>query len=275
MRFNEIHEGTMARRYASSRRTPMEETEIIERIRSECSDALAATPILRGTRKSRGTENFAKINTVGSQPRLSANTRSYVGLIMDNLDVWQSYPKRSQSLICTSGYTTASWYGDQTNVYRVFPVNGTKIAVCPDEDVWFSFKLPEMSNNISNFNDTLDLLSKKILHQRLDETNFKSFTDDLTIIENWLKNPEYFAQLNAKEKGRANMLMQTLGTPFVDGLSKVFDPTTNGFTLTDISSLNVPKSERAGMTRGKEIWFSGTAYIVRLFQSEKYFRTET
>jgi len=70
-------------------------------------------------------------------PRVSANTRNYVTLLMDNLPSWKKYPKRSRSIICSTSEVTSKSYG---TLYIVIPYDNTNIGIAPDDDIWFSFK---------------------------------------------------------------------------------------------------------------------------------------
>ena len=67
------------------------------------------------------------------QLRVSANTDNYYTLVIDNSPEWKDYPKRSKSLICSTDRGYADSFGE---VYRVYPINGAKIGVCPGDDIW-------------------------------------------------------------------------------------------------------------------------------------------
>lgn len=56
------------------------------------------------------------------------------------MDQWKGFPKRSQSIICSTMYGDAKSYSRLGNLYMLFPFDGVKIAVAPDEDVWGSFE---------------------------------------------------------------------------------------------------------------------------------------
>lgn len=246
MRAVELQEGTMGRRYSGTRSISLTEQEVVQLIKEKCTEALKGTPIYRG---SKSKVPFVKLSTEDAQPRLSANTHSYGNLLIDNLPEWVNYPKRSKSVICTNSYNVASWYG--SDIYQVFPVNGTKVGVCPKDDLWFSFKLPVHYNNIANFNESLALAGTLALGRKPNEKNYQSFLKDLAHISDWLSDNNAEASV---EKNRCQGLIKTLGLPLQDGLSKTFNPNTNGFTLTGIE----------GIPEGRnEIWLEGTAYLVR------------
>lgn len=68
-----------------------------------------------------------------SEPRRSRNTYNYYTLVMDNDPAWGIFPKRSQSLICESSFQRG-----MSGLFLVIPEDGTKIGVCPNQDIWGS-----------------------------------------------------------------------------------------------------------------------------------------
>lgn len=68
--------------------------------------------------------------------RKSQYTSNHYTLLLSNLPVWRNWPKRDQSLICSTSFEYARNYGD---LYIVLPKNGSKIGICPNNDIWNSF----------------------------------------------------------------------------------------------------------------------------------------
>ena len=96
--------------------------------------------IFRGTRGLFA--DFAYVRPSTSE-RKSANTTNYYTLLMSNLPAWEKYPKRNRSMICSTNFHNAKSYGgEHDNLYHVFPKDGAKIGVCPENDIWWSFALP-------------------------------------------------------------------------------------------------------------------------------------
>jgi len=62
---------------------------------------------------------------------------NYYNLLLSNLPSWKKYPPRNRSLICSLDYHSAENYGD---AQYVFPVDGSKVGVCPEADIWLSFQ---------------------------------------------------------------------------------------------------------------------------------------
>ena len=59
--------------------------------------------------------------------RTSQNSYNYYTTIMSNVSEWSEYPKRSESLICSTAYDDASGYG---STFIVIPKDGSKWGVC-------------------------------------------------------------------------------------------------------------------------------------------------
>ena len=105
-------------------------------LRTNYSEAMQAQPIYRGMGTSNLNLNWKKprlIKPGPGRPRKSANTYNYYTLIINNSPDWKYFPKRE--IICTTESAFAEGYG---NVYRVYPKNGAKIGICPEDDIWGS-----------------------------------------------------------------------------------------------------------------------------------------
>lgn len=69
--------------------------------------------------------------------RVSANTRNYYTLWIDNHEQWKKFPKRSKSLICTTSEDAAVGYG---NLCVVIPSDDSHLGLCPMDDIWYSIE---------------------------------------------------------------------------------------------------------------------------------------
>lgn len=81
-------------------------------------------------------ENYGIVDIGSEDDRRSKNTTNHMTLLMDNLPSWKSYPKRSQSIICSTNSSNASSYG---SLYMVYPTDQCNIGVCPASDIWDGF----------------------------------------------------------------------------------------------------------------------------------------
>ena len=111
----------------------------ISLLEQNCSKAINAYKkgniIYRGLEDFNGNRECLYVNPK-SYVRESHNTQNYYTWINDNSPKWNKYPKRSESIICTTERDIAVDYG---NVYIVFPYDGAKIGVCSNSDYWYSF----------------------------------------------------------------------------------------------------------------------------------------
>lgn len=117
------------------------------------------------------------------KPRESANAENYYTLLIDNSPAWKKFPKRSQSLICTTNDGYASGYG---STFIVFPYDNGVIGVSPDDDFWFSFQstlresLNRWTNSLNRVFQRLDIdLSDKSYEGIV--KSFKEFDDTMKV----------------------------------------------------------------------------------------------
>lgn len=116
--------------------------------------------------------------------RKSANTKNYYTYIIDNSKDWKDYPKRKNSLICSFG-AKKRWI--------VIPFDGSKWGVCPTDDLWFSFDLLNIANNLMEFNNLLtDMLKLTVIdtsknYGPIDNTK-EEFFDILKKLTIFIKN---------------------------------------------------------------------------------------
>lgn len=194
-----------------------------------------------------------------TQNRKSKNTRNYYTLTMDNSSAWEQYPKRSKSFICSSNKFFASAYG---YLYAVFPKNGTTIAVCPDSDLWGSFKKQHIYNLRREFVEAIyDFGSTFEINIRDD--NIENFKKDLNELDNKINskfdsNFELTKYLNSKLNSDYNevkdLIVVKSKISLYDRLSSLLKPI--GFELTTTSNYKINSI--------REVWFSGPAVFVNI-----------
>jgi len=122
--------------------------------------------------------DFALTNPKG-QERRSANTANYYTVIFDNSPYLGEFPKRSQSLICSTDLNTAGTYGV---LYRVIPFDGAKIAVCSNPDFWHAFEKNIKYYSLDEFNVYLGIIFS-FLYDKYDDENLEELREDKLLIE--------------------------------------------------------------------------------------------
>jgi len=206
---------------------------------NECSDAFKAWRRNKEKYIYRGFDASDYYMTIDSKKfpeRASANTTNEYTILFNHiLKSWTKYPRRN--VICSTDDINAASYG---YTYFVFPVNGTKIGVCSDQDIWLSFKkgmggrslyrvndfMFEVYGNYYNANDLGGFLHTTYLNH-VDGHFIRTFK----FMENW------------KE-----------GESLYDYFNKILNPDKNGFKLVKVGQ-PLPKD--------REVWFDGEALLVK------------
>jgi hypothetical protein len=230
--------------------------EAIKLINSKCSDSVDAyfddNIIYRGIKKVQ--KPFLFVDPKESKElRKSANTTNYYTLINDNSPAWKKYPKRSQSIICTTNKQTSLDYGQS---YVVLPFDGAKIGVCPKNDYWFSFKKLNnkyISNiwDLSDFNYILEKMFEKV-GIPIDDKSFNSIKKAFKEFDKKYKQDpdlEYLLSHNTsvlnKDYLKTNDLMKYV--------QKILDPNENGFELKKIGD-HLPEN--------REVWTDSKSILI-------------
>ena len=129
----------------------IDEVSAINYLNANCKIGLEA--IKSGEMLYRGvggrTADF-KIVDPSTGERTSRDSNNLYQLMFDASESLADYPKRSKSLICSTGYDVATLYGD---VYAVFPHDGTKVAIAATSDLFSQrFRAPIFGANEFSIN---------------------------------------------------------------------------------------------------------------------------
>jgi hypothetical protein len=225
----------------SKKKVPDNIHDIIALLELNCPDSLAA--LKEGKRCFKGIGGLDK-PFYKSNPKLkirkSRNTKNYYTLLFDNLPSWSAYPKRSQSLICTTSTEGAYIYGTP---FLVLPFNGAKFGVCPDKDIWYCFKNIEINS--------LNIFTKAISDCGIADKNFNNLIYELRMCG------EYNASYKFDKMGMHiiadAMKNNKTNQELIDKLNFLFDPKRNGFELANIKSIP---------DYGCEIWTDSESYLI-------------
>lgn len=217
---------------------------------------------------------FVKSSINLKQPRKSANTSNeFTTLTSELLPSWKKFPKRNQSFVCTTDYSTAENYGD---IYVVLPLDNPDIAVCPEEDIWYSFKQKEdrfidlgpleinnifkKLNNILNKKDVnaYDTTehNKTSLEKLILEIETKIANEELTLdqIKNEYRNSKHIELIEPEMTKFFNEVKKT--GSIIKVLDSWIDPLKFDFELVKFKKLI------DGQYSNREVWFSGEAIFV-------------
>ncbi|MCK5017252.1 MAG: hypothetical protein KAS32_09275 [Candidatus Peribacteraceae bacterium] len=236
---------------SEDRSKPIALDEAMSIVESQCGDALNS--FTKGNILYRGIDGKRQdTQALYIEPkkytRESRNTTNTYTLVMDNAPKWRSYPKRSQSIICSTSEETARGFGF---LFYVFPKDGAKYGVAPEEDLWWSFK-PTVGVPLDDFNDAIEhWLSKNLLniHDFADFKTYKDLIKKFKEVDNAIKKDSI-----------DNLILADIWEPLInyngDLLSlvqEVFDPKKNGFKVT--KSLN-------GLPKNKEVWTDQPSVLI-------------
>jgi hypothetical protein len=249
MKINEIV------KYKTTRENPVKLTNnTIKNIVTNCSEAVLLAKqnkfIYRGIRS-------IDSDIVHVEPskfiRRSANTSNYYTMIIDSLPEWSMFPKRSQSIICSTNCEYARGYGGGYS-YVVLPVNGNKWGICPDNDIWGT-KL---------YNIHIVKLNKIFDKYHLPDNNFAEFILELKkrYIDRWMR--EHFANELSNEESQFDDPVEAAPTAWnncngdvLKFISELYNPTQAGFKIGTISTiLNNDFDDN-------EVWTNGESYLVQ------------
>lgn len=176
--------------------------------------------------------------------RSSRDNQDYYNLILDNAPNWRNYPKRSQSLICTTQKSNAKTYGE---VFFVIPFDNPTIGVCPQFDLWWSF--PRLKHvGIRNLED-LETFLEHINYLcfgglgsalQLDDSSYNSLVRDLERInqkkEILKKKRDEWFYLSLKPA--FNNYLES-DKSLLEWLMELLDPDKNGFKIVN-DPRNIP-----------------------------------
>jgi hypothetical protein len=194
--------------------------------------------------------------------RKSANTSNYYTTIFSEHPSWSDFPKRSKSYICTNEYVTSHYYG---LVYLAFPINGTKIGICPENDMWYSFekivgkKLHIL--DLPSFFDNLNYIKKYFLNQKksINDSSLIKMKEEINQLGIDIKNNEFSEEKNQNCRNSIRQLIisyKKSSDSLFDYIIKSLDPYKNGFEV--VTTSNYPFRKNSS-----EVWFSGKCIFIR------------
>ena len=222
----------------------------VETIKNKCTDFIKNGSIVyRGVDDS---NDVALIISPANFERKSRNTTNHYTLLMDNLPAWKSYPKRSKSIICATDIEYASNMG---HAYRVYMFDGSKIGVCPTNDLWGSFGLD--IDSLEMFNDAIGIMINKFTDY--DDGDIVTYNDLLQLFN---KFDEHKSSFNIDRHTFPTYFDFKLFEPyfntdvkFIDFAKEIFDPERHKFKLQNTRTFRNIKE--------KEVWTDGTSILLR------------
>jgi hypothetical protein len=216
---------------------------IYDEIKVNCSQALDAAQ--HNIRVYRGLNNITdKVLLVDPtlQKRKSKWTSNYYTMMIDSLPEWKAYPKRSESLICSTSYGYAIDYADSINsLYLVLPFDNANFGISSFTD----FQNSKYIDNLCIYE--LNGIWKRC---KLSEDNLSAFINDYTnnfgeILE--YVHGRYYIQLS-------NMMLKYKDNP-LEFVKQLYNPVAWGYSHGSINSLEGRKDS--------EVWTNSKSYLIR------------
>ncbi len=185
--------------------------------------------------------------------RTSANTSNYYTLLMDNSPKWKNYPKRSQSIIC--GNTKSAAY--PPNIFIVFPVDNSKIGVCPRYDLWDSFqdtyKRERSSVDMSMFNEGLEEILR-VYAKRSTDISWSALHKLIKLTDSEIAK-EGTSKLRSLDYNSLAKIMLSNKMNLSEVLDYIIDPVANNFKL-------ITNTDKLPVNRIRECWTDGDSIII-------------
>jgi len=234
---------------SEGRSKEIDQDTFVTGVRENCKKSLDASK--KDKNLYRGVRDFKKFIYIvpKNHVRVSANTNNMYTLVIDNDPKWKKYPKRSESIICSSSLSGAAGYG---NLYQVFPKDGSNYGIVNAEDLWKGFNKTFGPYSLEFFNREVifELADRKL--NIVDARGFKTYKDLV----------EIFQKMDFLFKDRSmDPMDHVFAWPWIakyDGdflklVRQLLDPTKNGFKHT--------KNPQDIPTDDKEVWTDGDTYM--------------
>jgi len=199
--------------------------------------------------------------------RTSKNTNNFYTGLLDKLPSWSEYPKRSRSVICTTGYDAAQAFG---NVLQVFPQNGAKIGICSMDDFWASF--PFVKNRIGiyamdEFNSIFTNIFREIyfpLGRDSRDLTEETYNDFFETLNEKVSKEKMFNQIEIdfwgdNKSSFINDIEQNFNGDWEEYFDGLLNPESNRFELQTIETFNIKRQRLKGY---REIWTDAVSLMI-------------
>ena len=192
-------------------KTQLAEEQAFKLLKKHCSDALQTyhSPIIRGMSRSATGVSLMQGNAGHRGSRYVGS--NFYTIILDAVLAPLGFPKRSASLICGNWANSnhAGGYGDK---HAIFPYDGVKIAICPEEDIFGT------DITIGGRTDAINRWNKLFEAFKLNDNSIREFLESVKEkYETDLAGNKYFADekwLKEIAEGGIETLKKSYQKPF-------------------------------------------------------------
>jgi hypothetical protein len=272
--------GTSSEEGYTGRKVPMSNLEAKDFIHKHCKKSLFSTPIWRGTGAPVEGGSDAFFIQPSKFTRASRNASNHYTLLIDNSSKWSNYPQRSKSVICTTNKSSAGFYG---KTYRIFPVDGSDIGICPSSDFWSAFDdykpldvfnvmlvrlVRDVSQTMAWMKDKKPELKEAVALPQSDLTAFINASSYSSILNgfDYVDDKKHLVKDIALNQGETNLWRTTnylklhdywkqSHTKLIDHFNFILSPENNAFDLAKAGD-DLAASDR-------EVWTDGNCVMIR------------
>ena len=235
-----------------SRTSSITEEQFETLLEKNCNDILnkykqGQDIILRGLKSN---IEYGYVDPTSSTRTSRYATNNFYTILLDELLLsWKNYPLRSKSIICSNSDEKTYGYG---KTYVVFPYNGSKIGVCPEDDIWYSFT--------DFFSDSLNILNR-FFEYVAQSKNIKYGNDKngllkiLSLLDEMKKNDESSSSITFAAYFYGPFL-KSKHKSFLSFLDEQMNPSKNGFKHYTTNNYKL-KSD------SNEIWIEGECLLLK------------
>lgn len=187
--------------------------------------------------------------------RVSANTLNYYTLFIDNSPAWKAFPKRSRSFIGSASIHEAydSGNGDK---HLMIPFDDVKIGVCPENDLWASFKRLK-SYKLDSLNELMNLTHA--IFKKLNLGHPKTFAELKTALK--AATGDAIAGADLYHGWSESVSKVSKQKSLYDVFEDVLTP--DDFTLCDAKTVSAFRG------KGKEVFVQGKAIFISTYNTNQ------
>jgi len=212
--------------------------DAIKIFKTKCSDYnIDNTTIYRGIRTSMRTP-YLEVSPKKYKRSAGYSNTTYLNFI-DGSESWSSYPKRRESIICSTSDSTADAYGD---LYVVIPFNGAKFGVCPSDDFQNSFDVFTRRFGLKIYQlDELFYDSGDGVYE-YNEIKQKIETGDYNKVTLSYSYKQYKSENEISDEDMFKEILECSS------------PEKNGFNISSVSEIKEIPNKNENPSEGNEVW---------------------
>lgn len=236
----------------------VELSEVIKFYKERCTQYNPKLNIIyRGVRDDKELYNSYAIVKPSEHERSAGYSNTTYVNIIDNLESWSDYPKRTKSIICSTDRGVSKCYGE---VYVVIPTDNAHFGVCPYYDFQQCFKKFSSKFGIGIYRIN-ELLGNRESGYSFEEFKYAMKSGDFNQVELSFDYRQYMSE---------NKLS---GIDVMNEMFEMLSPNVNEFRTfdydgkTDISNL-----DKIQFLDSNEVWTSDDCILIKAMYYRQFLR---